>query len=171
MHSATLFEGGLVAGAGADSMDRRPEQRIGRDGAISFPRHAGGRWELRHHLRHADLPAVAEVRRVLREQLHRWGVPGLVDTAELLTSEIVTNALVHTDRGAVLTATLTSGAARRLRVEVRDFTAHRPRVRHPTDHASSGRGLLLVQALADTWGVRPQGPGKTVWFELAADPA
>jgi anti-sigma regulatory factor (Ser/Thr protein kinase) len=127
------------------------------------------RTQLRHHLRPADLPAVAEVRRVLRDQLLRWGVPGLSDTAELLTSEIVTNALVHTDHGAVLTATFTGGAARRLRVEVQDFVAHRPKVRHPSDQSPSGRGLLLVEALADTWGVRPQKAGKTVWFELAAD--
>ncbi|WP_202446722.1 MULTISPECIES: ATP-binding protein [Streptomycetaceae] len=187
MHSATPFEGGLVAGAETDSVGRRPGERdrrtakraertdvagtqgAARKGAIPSPRHNRRTQEIKHHLRHADLPAVAEVRRLLREQLGRWGVPTLIDTAELLTSEIVTNALVHTGHGAILTATLTSDADHRLRVEVRDFTAHRPAVRHPSEQSSSGRGLLLVEALADTWGVRPQDAGKTVWFELTAE--
>lgn len=124
--------------------------------------------ELRHRLRHSDLPEVAEVRRLLREHLQTWGAPGLADTAELLTSELVTNALVHTDRGAELTATLTGGPVRRLRVEVYDFVTRHPKMRKASDHAASGRGLLLVQALADTWGVRPHGVGKIVWFELVA---
>ncbi|MEU1626002.1 ATP-binding protein [Streptomyces sp. NPDC020096] len=123
---------------------------------------------MRRKLRRADLPAVGEVRALLRDHLRRWEVPGLVDTAELLTSELVTNALVHTDQGAVFTATLTGGPEHRLRVEVRDFTAHRPVARQATDHASSGRGLLLVKELADAWGVRVQRLGKTVWFELIA---
>jgi anti-sigma regulatory factor (Ser/Thr protein kinase) len=126
------------------------------------------RRELRRQLRSADLPAVGEVRALLRDQLQHWEVPGLVDTAELLTSELVTNALVHTDQGALFTATLTGGTERRLRIEVRDFSARRPQPRQASDHTPSGRGLLLVRELADAWGVRVQRLGKTVWFELAA---
>lgn len=134
--------------------------------------------QLRRLLKHSELSAVAEVRKVLREALRRWGVPGLADTAELLTSELVTNALRHTDGGAVLTATLSSAGAarsgrgsRRLRVEVCDFLPHHPRLRAPGDQVTSGRGLLLVQALADAWGVHPEGTGKVVWFELSVDTA
>src|SRR5689334_9856116 len=75
--------------------------------------------QLRHAVRRADLPAVAEVRRLLREHLRLWGVPALVDTAELLTTELVTNALQHTGDGAVVVVGLEPGAsAMRLRVEV-----------------------------------------------------
>ncbi|MEV7419852.1 ATP-binding protein [Streptomyces sp. NPDC089919] len=115
-------------------------------------------------LRRADLRAVGEVRAALRELLRHWGRPESTDVAELLATELVTNALVHTDQGAEVTATL---AAARLRVEVRDHTAKHPRSLVPAaDDGTSGRGLLLVQALADDWGVSLQGAGKVVWFEL-----
>lgn len=121
---------------------------------------------------------MADTRRLLRDHLRKWGVPALVDTAELLATELVTNALQHTTGGAVLTATLSPGspgAAHRLRVEVQDSHPRRPRVRLPDaagdagnagNYATSGRGLLLVQALADSWGVHARGIGKVVWFEL-----
>ncbi|MEN8652658.1 ATP-binding protein [Streptomyces sp. 21So2-11] len=120
--------------------------------------------QLRRRLGHADLAAVPEVRCALRELLRLRGDAGRAETAELLTTELVTNALVHTEHDAELTVTLT---AFKLRVEVRDFVA-----RHPTMHVAvgddgtHGRGLMLVQALADAWGVRGQGVGKVVWFEL-----
>lgn len=124
--------------------------------------------ELRRPLRHADLRAVAETRALLRRRLAEWGVPGLRDTAELLLSELVTNALVHTTGGALLTVTLTRGTRARLRVEVRDEAPHRPSPRPAPDDASGGRGLLIVRALADEWGMCPLAAGKAVWFELDA---
>ncbi|MFP3987204.1 ATP-binding protein [Streptomyces sp. E11-3] len=122
------------------------------------------RAQLRCTLGRSDLRAVPEVRRAIRDLLRHWGRPGRSDIAELLTSEIVTNALVHTDAEAVVTATL---SPRGLRVEVRDFVGHRPRLRVPNaDDGTHGRGLVLVQSLADSWGVRAHGVGKSVWFEL-----
>lgn len=89
--------------------------------------------------------------------------------AELLASELVTNALVHTDHGAVVTATV---AASTLRVEVRDFMAGLPVQQVPAAHLGThGRGLVLLQSLADAWGVRTHGVGKVVWFELHESPA
>ncbi|MFF3349784.1 ATP-binding protein [Streptomyces sp. NPDC002779] len=124
---------------------------------------------LSRRLGRADLRAVPETRRELRELLRHWGRPGRSEIAELLTSELVTNALVHTDHDAVLTATLGPCG---LRVEVRDFVAHRPRVCVPdADDGTHGRGLALVESLADAWGVRPHGVGKAVWFELDAEAA
>ncbi|MCX2184731.1 ATP-binding protein [Streptomyces sp. SKN60] len=113
----------------------------------------------------ADLTAVPEVRHALRAMLGSWGGPGASDVAELLTSELVTNALVHTEHGAVVTATVLPG---QLRVEVRDFVSglDGPRV-PPADDGTHGRGLVLVQALADSWGVENHGVGKVVWFELS----
>ncbi|MEU4209343.1 ATP-binding protein [Streptomyces sp. NPDC026206] len=142
-------------------------------------------WERR--LRRNELAAVADVRSELRELLAQWGAPGRAEAAELLLSELVTNALVHTDGGAVVTARLGGGSAAsvkgRLHVEVRDLLSRHPTLRPPpagTRHgdgpgaagpeaaATSGRGLLLVHALADVWGVRAHGVGKAVWFELDA---
>lgn len=126
-----------------------------------------GTGRLRRRLVQADLRAVPEVRRALRELLVTWGKPGRSDVAELLTSELVTNALIHTEHDAVLTATVTPHG---LRVEVRDFVARRPRLHVPdADCDTHGRGLFLVQSLADAWGVRSHGVGKAVWFELDAD--
>ncbi|MEV8306601.1 ATP-binding protein [Streptomyces flavidovirens] len=120
--------------------------------------------QLRRRLGRSDLTAVPEVRRALRALLRHRGDQSCTDVAELLTTELVTNALVHTEHDAEVTATVT---ASRLRVEVRDFVAHHPRLRVPVaDDGTHGRGLLLVQALADAWGVRAQGVGKVVWFEL-----
>ncbi|MEU3336780.1 ATP-binding protein [Streptomyces sp. NPDC002144] len=125
--------------------------------------------QLRQRLGHGDLKAVPEARRALRELLRQWGRPGRSDVAELLTSELVTNALVHTDHDAVLTAVV---GQRGLRVEVRDFVARRPRpCPANTGDGTHGRGLVLVQSLADAWGVRTHGVGKAVWFELDAGPA
>jgi anti-sigma regulatory factor (Ser/Thr protein kinase) len=172
MHCARMFDGGTTNAAGAEPMERHTAESSG-EGGRGVEAAAQGR-QLRRLLQHADLPAVAESRKVMRDALRGWGVPGLSDTAELLTSELVTNALQHTDHGAVLTATLSPGIAprsRRLRVEVRDFVARHPRLRSPGDQVTSGRGLLLVQALADAWGVHPEGTGKVVWFELSIDAA
>ncbi|WP_316740584.1 ATP-binding protein [Streptomyces sp. MK7] len=125
--------------------------------------------QLRRRLGRADLRAVPEARRALRELLRHWGRPETSEVAELLTSELVTNALVHTDDDAILTATVSSHG---LRVEVRDFVARTPRPRVPVaGEDTHGRGLVLVQSLADAWGVLPHKEGKSVWFELGAQAA
>ncbi|MEU9331570.1 ATP-binding protein [Streptomyces sp. NPDC048290] len=125
---------------------------------------------LRRRLGRADLRAVPEARRAVRELLRTWEGPDeQSQIAELLTSELVTNALVHTDRDAVLTAEV---GPHGVRVEVRDFVAQRPRPRPAVAHeATHGRGLALVESLADAWGVRAHGVGKSVWFELGAEAA
>ncbi|WP_399037538.1 ATP-binding protein [Streptomyces sp. ASQP_92] len=119
---------------------------------------------LRRKVGRADLSAVRDIRRAVREFLGPWPHAGAVDVAELLTSELVTNALVHTDDGAIVTVT---AEERRLRVEVRDFVPALPTPHAPSDDdGTHGRGLLLVQALADAWGVHEHDLGKAVWFEL-----
>ncbi|MFJ9852747.1 ATP-binding protein [Streptomyces sp. NPDC101150] len=125
---------------------------------------------LRRKVRHADLRAVGEVRRELRLLLSCWAGPGsgeVEEVATLLTSELVTNALIHAEGGAVVTATVGD----RLRVEVRDFVSGRPEPKAPTTEGTSGRGLVLVRSLADAWGIRSHGVGKSVWFELSGGPA
>lgn len=154
--------GGGSGGAGTSSV-QTVEERTGAGAA-----HPAG-VQLRRRLGRADLRAVPESRRALRELLRQWGRPGGAETAELLTSELVTNALVHTDDDALLTATVGPGG---VHVEVRDFVSGEPRPLPPdTSDRTHGRGLALVAALADAWGVRTHGVGKAVWFELGADAA
>ncbi|MDQ0810465.1 anti-sigma regulatory factor (Ser/Thr protein kinase) [Streptomyces sp. B3I7] len=143
---------------------RRARGRAGRTGRAEDAR-------LRLGLGAADLRSVSEVRRELRELLDDRAEPDRSAVAELLTSELVANALVHTDREAVVTAVVSGGE---LHVEVRDFAESGPAPRpspaqEEPDAAvqrTNGRGLVLVRALADAWGVRAHGVGKTVWFEL-----
>ncbi|MCZ9339267.1 ATP-binding protein, partial [Streptomyces sp. TRM76130] len=55
---------------------------------------------------------------------------------------------------------------RRIRVEVTDSGQELPHKRTPGEMASSGRGLMLIEMLADEWGVTPRGEGKSIWFDL-----
>ncbi|KAK1182937.1 ATP-binding protein [Streptomyces sp. NBS 14/10] len=158
-------------------MKRQPSRRGGtagqrpEAGAVAIESARGP--ALSRRLHGGELSRVAEVRAALRELLRHWGDPSRRDLAELLISELVTNALVHTDRGAHITATLgdrpDAPVGGRLRVEVRDFVSRHPTLRtHAAEEGTSGRGLLLVHTLADAWGVRAHGVGKAVWFELDA---
>ncbi|WP_199552594.1 SpoIIE family protein phosphatase [Streptomyces sp. N35] len=110
---------------------------------------------------------IAECRQQLRDLLHDWADPEQVDSAVLLVSEMVTNVLVHTDGDALLIAEARGElGTRRLRVEVSDSSDDLPHKRRPGELASSGRGLVLMELLADAWGVDPRGQGKSIWFEL-----
>ncbi|WP_069813449.1 ATP-binding SpoIIE family protein phosphatase [Streptomyces sp. TP-A0874] len=115
----------------------------------------------------AEPERVSGVRRQLRDLLHDWAVPEQVDSAELMTSEMVTNVLIHTDDDAQMVAEVAGEAGeRRLRVEVGDASDELPHRRRPGELASSGRGLMLLEMLAHSWGVDPRGKGKCTWFEL-----
>ncbi|MFG3364493.1 SpoIIE family protein phosphatase [Streptomyces sp. NPDC048156] len=115
----------------------------------------------------AEPERVAAARRQVRELLHDWSDEEQVDSAVLMVSEMLTNVLVHTDGDALLVAEVTGGpSARRLRAEVADASDDLPHKRHPGELASSGRGLVLMELLADRWGVDPRGEGKSIWFEL-----
>ncbi|MHB9860508.1 ATP-binding SpoIIE family protein phosphatase [Streptomyces sp. YIM S03343] len=110
---------------------------------------------------------VSEAREQLRQLLHDWSSPEQIDSAVLLLSEMLTNVLVHTDADALLTAEVSGDVGERsMRIEVTDTGDDLPHRRRPGELASSGRGLLLVELLADAWGVDPRGEGKSIWFEL-----
>jgi len=83
------------------------------------------------------------------------------DTVELLTSELLTNAVRHGRGGAVTLRLL--GFQDRVTVEVTDCSTREPRARRAGVEDESGRGLMLVEALAQAWGTRPSSGGKTVW--------
>ncbi|MFI6563856.1 SpoIIE family protein phosphatase [Streptomyces sp. NPDC050534] len=115
----------------------------------------------------AEPERVAVARQQLRELLHDWPSPDQVDSAVLLVSEMLTNVLVHTDADALLLAEVRGeSGSRRMRVQVTDTSDALPHKRRPGELASSGRGLVLMELLADAWGVDPQGEGKSIWFEL-----
>lgn len=113
----------------------------------------------------AEPRSVGRARRFCTATLEGWGVGGeLVDTCVLLVSELATNAVLH----ARTPFTVTIEGRPVLRVEVHDGD---PRLPHPRDYgpeASSGRGLHLVEMLAQSSGtVTHADGGKSVWFELA----
>lgn len=110
--------------------------------------------------------SVAEARRAVHRYMLGGGVPeAVLDVATLLTSELVTNAVVHVGGAITLRARL---GAERIRVEVGDRTRARPRLRRAGAAASGGRGLTLLSSLSQRWGVLDAGEptGKVVWFEL-----
>ncbi|MGW3085892.1 ATP-binding SpoIIE family protein phosphatase [Streptomyces sp. NPDC001108] len=114
---------------------------------------------------------IAAARQHLRDLLHDWADPEQVDSAVLMISEMATNVLVHTDGDALMLAQATGEHGERLlRVEVSDGSAELPHKRRPGEMASSGRGLVLMEMLADAWGVDPRGAGKSIWFELRESP-
>ncbi|MCX4661345.1 ATP-binding SpoIIE family protein phosphatase [Streptomyces uncialis] len=115
----------------------------------------------------AEPQRVAVGRQQIRELMHDWADREQVDSAVLMVSETVTNVLVHTDGDALMTAVMTGEPTRRvLRVEVTDSSDDLPHKRRPGEMASSGRGLVLLELLADAWGVDLRGEGKSIWFEL-----
>lgn len=90
--------------------------------------------------------------------------PDLIETATLLVTEVVTNALAHAQGRIVLRLTHERS---HLLVEVTDGSAElEVKLRPPSLHALGGRGLVLVDRLAGSWGVLTAAPTKTVWFTL-----
>jgi anti-sigma regulatory factor (Ser/Thr protein kinase) len=118
----------------------------------------------------AHATAVAAAREKVRGQVRSWGLPEeLGHNAQLVVSEFFTNAVVHTDSCRVRCRLQMCG--QRLRIEVCDEGAGcgEPTPRKAATGDVNGRGLQLVSAVAETWGVRSQepDPGCVVWAELA----
>ncbi|MFE6429246.1 SpoIIE family protein phosphatase [Streptomyces rochei] len=110
-----------------------------------------------------DPAEVGRARAAVREQLHDWGLPHLADTAELLVSELVTNAVRHARARPV---DLRLVRADTLLCEVDDDDHDLPALRGAGPDDETGRGLRVVSALAREWGASRGRTGKTVWFEL-----
>lgn len=124
----------------------------------------GGR--LQQHVAQNDPEALSSARHMIRAAVRAWGARERSDEIELAADELMTNALLHTDGGAVVTARVLAGAQRRLRIEVEDRSSALPRRREAGEAGVSGRGLMLVDRLADVWGVESRGSGKCVWCEF-----
>ncbi len=117
----------------------------------------------------AELESAAAARRFSEEILEEWGRLDFCDTTRLLVSELVVNAVLHARSESTVVLELERQS--RLRVEVTDSSAALPMQRDYAPSAPTGRGLMIVDALADRWGVDTDETGKTVWFELIADPS
>lgn len=122
-----------------------------------LPTEAVGDWRLPREPR-----SVGRARELARDQLTAWGLDELVDTTELLVSELVTNALRYGE-GEIRLRLLRD---RTLVCEVWDAGLVQPRRRRARDTDEGGRGLQLVGLLSAAWGARRTPRGKTVWFEL-----
>ncbi len=110
--------------------------------------------------------ALRSARHMIRAAVRAWGGREQSDEIELAADELITNALLHTDGGAVVTLRMLTGPERRLRVEVEDRSSVLPRRRETGEDGINGRGLLLVDRLAEAWGVESRGSGKCVWCEF-----
>ncbi len=109
----------------------------------------------------ADPAAVRRARGLVRSQLEKWGIDDLSYTTELVTSELITNALRYAP-GPIELRLLRE---RTLVCEVLDRSAALPRLRHAGDEEENGRGLVVVSQLAHRWGTRRTAEGKVVWCE------
>jgi anti-sigma regulatory factor (Ser/Thr protein kinase) len=130
--------------------------------------------------------AAAQARRFVSQSLDRWELPDLSRTAALLTSELVTNALVHAHSPVRVVVAVADGT---VEVGVTDWDSHKPRLKPPLRAGTpsgtpgwaagrpdddprpghDGRGLRLVEELADKWGIADVTAGKQVWFSLQVD--
>ncbi|MFF0294711.1 SpoIIE family protein phosphatase [Kitasatospora sp. NPDC004615] len=110
----------------------------------------------------ADPAAVARVRAAVTRRLDDWGLTEQAFAAELVLSELITNAIRHAS-GPIRVRLLRDRA---LICEVWDGSATSPHLRHATDTDEGGRGLFLVAQLAERWGTRYPASGKVIWAEL-----
>jgi serine phosphatase RsbU (regulator of sigma subunit)/anti-sigma regulatory factor (Ser/Thr protein kinase) len=124
-------------------------RRLGRDQSIT--------WKLA-----SELTSARRARLLVRRRLKRWGLSELIPTAELLASELVTNAVRYA-QGSIALRLVREGG---LVCEVLDDSAALPRLRHAGDEDERGRGLQVVSQLAKRWGARRTHSGKVVWCEL-----
>ncbi|MEV6007820.1 ATP-binding protein [Streptomyces sp. NPDC051976] len=123
----------------------------------------GHTFSMRVPARDIEARCVGRFRHIGGALVASWGLSALVDDVGLLISELVTNAMTHgAGDGISLVLCVTGGA---LRVEVTDGSQARPRVRDVSAHAENGRGMIIVNQLADAWGVSEDG--RTVWCSLA----
>lgn len=114
--------------------------------------------------------SVPEARRRVTTALRTWGVTEqLRDDAELVVSELFTNAVRHTDSERVSCELTLDGARLRVAVTDQGHSDSRPQTQPRSTDRESGRGLLLVGAVSEDWGVRPTdtGRGRVVWADLA----
>lgn len=106
----------------------------------------------------------AASRQFIARALARWQLEALTETAILLTSEVVTNAIVHAQ--SQIAVTITRDDYRTITVAVTDRSRIVPRLQHHVEDSATGRGLGILDSLASSWTVVSEDVGKTVKFTL-----
>ncbi|MFD5745900.1 ATP-binding protein [Streptomyces sp. NPDC127033] len=115
----------------------------------------------------AEPREVAGLRRVLQMHMDFWGLPEVIAAAQVCVSEMVTNVIRHVGDGTPATLAV-SIQGTHVRLELRDPAPRAlPTLLAPSEDAESGRGMLLVDELADRWGITLRPDAKVVWCELA----
>lgn len=111
----------------------------------------------------AEPSSVAEGRQFVREVLNEWGMVSFREAVVLVASELITNALLHTDSPPTIELLLTRSG---LRLQIEDESGMQPRRRSYAVDATTGRGMLLVESMTARWGTEPVPGGKVVWCEF-----
>ncbi|MDQ0938400.1 ATP-binding protein [Streptomyces sp. V1I1] len=109
---------------------------------------------------------VPQARHDVAKALHEWALPDLVASAEQIVSELVTNALEHSD-AATIGVSITRIAAESVRIVITDNASALPTASRPGDENEHGRGLLIVAAFAARWGSERVHGGKRMWAEVS----
>ncbi|MER5197839.1 ATP-binding protein [Streptomyces sp. NPDC002755] len=114
----------------------------------------------------AEPTEVAALRRIMRLHLGIWGLQEVVDDAQLCVSELVSNVITHVGPGTPATLAVSMSGVH-LRIEVHDPDARAlPTLLDANTESESGRGMALVGAIADRWGVQLHADKKVTWCEL-----
>ncbi|WP_404193503.1 ATP-binding protein [Streptomyces tauricus] len=114
---------------------------------------------------------IGQVRRIVSAQLRYWRLDPLIDRAALGVTELLTNVHLHARPDKLCTVEIEL-LLDQLTVSVHDRDPRLPEVRDANSLATCGRGLSMVAAVSESWGVRPDGEtGKVVWFTLTAPSA
>jgi anti-sigma regulatory factor (Ser/Thr protein kinase) len=111
--------------------------------------------------------SVGAGRRLVSEALSEWDLDGLSYTATLLTSEVLTNSVLHARTPMQLTIERTGPGT--VCISVHDGSSHVPRRRRHAREATTGRGLELLDRLAQSWRVQSESGGKTISFVVGGD--
>lgn len=136
----------------------------GAGGAADGWRWVSAEWEPR-----ADV--VPRVRRWAVGVMAGWGADDVEWQVTQLLTEVVTNVVLHAGTAFSVRLGNDPAAAGRVRCEVHDASPVLPRLRHHSMRATTGRGIRLLDAVSDRWGVEREAGGKAVWFEVDADGA
>jgi DNA-binding response OmpR family regulator len=165
-----IFSGTDPHSAADSARQRGADHYVFKDGDIGLlVKVVAGLSAERRLARSAQFEAISESPRAARGFIEalceEWGYVGLVDTAKLVVSELVTNAVVHAASSCDVRVAAHEGL---LRIEVEDHSLASPEPQPFDTEALGGRGLFLIAALSEAWGVDPVEGGKVVWAELSA---
>ncbi|MFI1362561.1 ATP-binding protein [Streptomyces griseochromogenes] len=118
----------------------------------------------------AEPEEVAALRRLMRLHLGLWGLPEVVEDAQLCVTELVANVIAHVGAGTPTTLAVSMNDSH-LRIEIQDpDTRALPTLVRLGVDSEGGRGMALVDATAARWGVELHGDRKVTWCELASEP-